>query len=116
MKISLVLAALFGSTLAGVAFARQQDDCNVPMVNWQSRAAVLEMAEGQGWTVRRIKTDDGCYEVYGRDETGRGIEAKINPGSLAIIEIEYEEHQDDKPEGDDHGGDQTSGSGESGAD
>lgn len=100
MKISLILTALFGGLVASAAWARG-DDCNVPMVNWQSRAAVQDMAEGQGWTVRRIKTDDGCYEVYGRDQDGRGIEAKIDPGSLAIVEIEYEEDHGDKPE-DDH--------------
>ena len=99
MKISLVLATLFGSLIASAALARQSD-CTVPMINWQTRAAVQEMAEGQGWTVRRIKTDDGCYEVFGQDETGRAIEARIDPGSLAIVEIEYEAYHGDTGDGD----------------
>jgi hypothetical protein len=99
--------------LSTTAFARQ-DDCNVPMIDWQTRAAVQAMAEALGWKVRRIKTDDGCYEVYGRDQTGRSIEAKIDPGTLAIVEIEFEddhgegaeqsEHNDDVPKSDDQEG------------
>lgn len=101
MKISLVLAALFGGAMAGGAQART-DDCNVPMVDWQSRAAVQAMAVGQGWALRRIKTDDGCYEVYGHDANGRAIEARIDPGSLAIVEIEYEADHGDRAESDEH--------------
>jgi hypothetical protein len=107
MKPTFVVATLIGGVLACAAQAGPQD-CTVPMVNWQSRAAVMDMAKDQGWIVRRIKTDDGCYEIYGRDATGRAIEAKIDPGSLAIVEIEYEQdhadHGDDDPKGGDHRG------------
>ncbi len=101
MKTILVLAVLTSGCLATAALARQ-DDCNVPMIDWQSRAAAQAMAEAQGWTVRRIKTDDGCYEVYGRDENGRSIEAKINPGTLAIVEIEFEDEHGDDDDGKNH--------------
>jgi hypothetical protein len=109
MRSASVLVALCGGLLASAALAKE-DDCNVPMINWQTRAAVQQRAEAQGWAVRRIKTDDGCYEVYGRDAEGRAIEAKIDPGSLAIVEIEYEgehdeDHEDnrkDKKRSDDH--------------
>ena len=42
------------------------DDCFVPMADWQPREAV-RAGRGEGWTVRRIKIDDGCYEIDGRD-------------------------------------------------
>lgn len=79
---------------AGVAFA-DDDDCRVPMADWQPRDAVQQMAEAQGWTVRRIKTDDGCYEIKGRDPNGREIEVKVDPATLAIVEFEYEDDDDD---------------------
>jgi hypothetical protein len=44
------------------------DDCFVPMADWQPRDAVARLAEGNGWSVRRIKIDDGCYEIDGRDD------------------------------------------------
>lgn len=48
------------------------------------------MAEGRGWKVRRIKIDDGCYEIYFRDADGAEFEARINPATLEIIKIESE--------------------------
>ena len=89
----LVMVAAFA---AGTARA---DDCFVPMTDWQPREAVAKLAADKGWAVRRIKIDDGCYEIIGRDAEGRAIEVKVNPGTLAIIEMEYEkEHDDDDDE------------------
>ena len=57
------------------------------------------MAEAQGWTVRRIKTDDGCYEIKGRDAEGRQIEVKLDPATLAVVEKEYDDDDDDDARG-----------------
>jgi hypothetical protein len=65
------------------------DDCSVPMANWQPREAVERMAEAQGWTVRRMKIDDGCYEIDVLDAEGRAMEVTVDPGTLAIIKIEH---------------------------
>ncbi len=100
---ALITALLLGSLGTSVALA-DDDECNVPMADWQPRDAVQAMAEERGWTVRRIKTDDGCYEIRGRDEQGREIEVKVDPGSLAIVEMEYED--DDEDDDDEYGGGQ----------
>jgi uncharacterized membrane protein YkoI len=63
----------------------------VPMADWQPRAAVQQMAEAQGWTVRRIKIDDGCYEIDATDADGRAFEVKVDPATLAIVELEFED-------------------------
>lgn len=89
-KLLMTAALLAGVATTGVALA-DDDDCNVPMANWQSREAAQKMAEAQGWTVRRIKTDDGCYEIKGIDAQGRTIEVKIDPGTLAIVKMKYED-------------------------
>jgi hypothetical protein len=86
---------LIGLGTAGIAFG-DDDECRVPMANWQPREAVQQMAEAQGWTVRRIKTDDGCYEIKGRDASGREIEVKVDPATLAIVEFEYDDDDDRK--------------------
>ncbi len=91
--IVLSAAILLGPLSAGAAMA-DDDGCNVAMADWQPREAVQKMAEARGWTVFRIKTDDGCYEIKGRDGNGRAIEAKVNPGSLAIVDTEYEDEDE----------------------
>lgn len=83
---------VFGlATLLAAPMARAGDDCAVPMTDWQPRSAVAAVAESQGWTIRRIRIDDGCYEVIGTDAQGRAIEAKLNPGTLNILELEFED-------------------------
>ena len=96
MKKYLIAVTLLAG-LGGIGLAlADDDDCRVPMADWQPREAVQKMAEAKGWIVRRIKTDDGCYEIKGRDTQGREIEVKLDPGTLAIVEMEYEDDDDDR--------------------
>ena len=89
MRKSLAIMTFFGPlTAAGVALA--DEDCSVPMAQWQPRTTVETMAQAQGWTVRRIKIDDGCYELEGRDAEGREIEATVDPATLAFDPIAHE--------------------------
>lgn len=94
MRKTLTILAFLAALPAGAALA--DDDCFVPMADWQPRAAVAEFAISQGWEVRRIKIDDGCYEIDGRDAQGRAIEVKLHPGMLQIIEFEFEDDDDDR--------------------
>ena len=94
MRKTLTILAFLAALPAGAALA--DDDCFVPMADWQPRAAVAEFAISQGWEVRRIKIDDGCYEIDGRDAQGRAIEVKLHPGTLQIVEFEFEDDDDDR--------------------
>ncbi len=69
------------------------DDCNAPVDRWQSREAVRQMAARQGWQIQRIKIDDGCYEIRGKDAQGRSFRAKIDPETLKVLKIKQEDHQ-----------------------
>jgi hypothetical protein len=101
MRKTLTILAFLTVLPAGAALA--DDDCFVPMADWQPREAVAEFAIAQGWEVRRIKIDDGCYEIDGRDATGRAIEVKLHPGTLQIVEFEFEDDNDgDEREGQDN--------------
>ncbi|MFO8155780.1 MAG: PepSY domain-containing protein [Pseudomonadota bacterium] len=83
MPTLFVTASLF----AGPVLA-SDDDCRVPMEDWQSRTALQEKLEKNGWEVRRVKVDDGCYEAEGRDNAGHRFEATYHPGNLRIRELE----------------------------
>jgi hypothetical protein len=89
MKKIVTILGFLAVFPTGAALA--EDDCFVPMADWQPRDAVARLAEANGWTVRRIKIDDGCYEIDGRDAEGRRIEVTIHPATLEVIELEYED-------------------------
>jgi len=89
-------AAILLLAFAGSGTARADDDCHVPMEQWQPRETVQTMAAGRGWTVARIKIDDGCYEIRGTDKDGRPFKAKIDPATLEIVKLHYKERDDDR--------------------
>ena len=88
LVLSLGLAAL--PTWAG-------DDCDAPVNRWQTREALRQWASAQGWQSHRLKIDDGCYEIRGRDAQGRSFKAKLDPQTLRIVKMKVREGHD-KPE------------------
>ncbi|MDA9009185.1 PepSY domain-containing protein [Alphaproteobacteria bacterium] len=49
---------------------------------WQSKDSLKQQMQNNGWTVRRIKEDGGCYEAYGTNPDGKRVEAYYDPVSL----------------------------------
>ncbi len=84
-----LLAASLGLAAAPTAAG---DDCDVPIERWQTREAVTQMARQKGWNLKRVKIDDGCYEVRGEDAQGRAFKAKLDPETLEIVKIKYRDH------------------------
>jgi hypothetical protein len=76
---TIVLTAL-ALSLAGPAFAA--DRCNVPTDQWQPREALQKKLEAEGWKVRSIKTENGCYEAKAVDANGKKLEGVFNPKTL----------------------------------
>lgn len=95
MRNYLMGTALLASLCTASGALADDYACFVPMTYWQTRDAVHTMIEAQGWTVRRIKVDNGCYEVYARDNNGIGIEVILDPETLAIIKFEFEVYDDE---------------------
>ncbi len=86
----LSLASVLAGSLATAAPASERH-CQVPMAEWQPREAVQALADAQGLKVRRIKIDDGCYELDARDAQNRRVEIRLDPATLAVLETEYED-------------------------
>ncbi|WP_272003229.1 PepSY domain-containing protein [Roseovarius sp. ZX-A-9] len=93
MNNTLTVFALAALLPIGAALA-DDDDCSVPRSQWQPREAAMQVAEQNGWSVRDFEIDDGCYEIEGRDSSGREIEVKLDPATLQVIEMEYEDDDD----------------------
>ena len=99
MRKTLTMPAILALCLglsAGAALA--EEGCFAPMGEWQPREAVVKLAKAKGWTVRRIKIDDGCYEIDGKDQAGQRIEVIVHPATLEVLEIEHEAPEGDEDE------------------
>lgn len=107
MTKTLTILSFLAVLPAGVALA--DDDCFVPMADWHPRDDVALLAEENGWVARRIKIDDGCYEIDGWDAEGRRIEVIVHPATLQVIELEYENEDETEQHDAGLGGDRDSG-------
>ncbi len=87
MKTTMLIAAA-ALALTGMGTARADDDCESRIGDWQPRSAVVKMAEERGWTVQRIKTDDGCYEILCTDAEGRMFRVIVDPATLKVVATE----------------------------
>lgn len=59
--------------------------CHVPMADWQPKQALEDKLKAEGWTIRRIKSDDGCYRVHGQRGDGQRVKATFAPDTLIMI-------------------------------
>ena len=99
MKIKPIVLSL--SLLAMSAGVFADDDCTDPVADWQPRENLRLQLEEQGWTVQRIKVDDGCYEVKGLDSNGHRVKAEFAPASLNLMEIKVKINREDAKDTDD---------------
>ncbi len=83
-----LIAAAIVTMPAQVANATGLATCDSgPPDKWQSQAALTAKLKKEGWEVRNIKVDGGCYEVYALDAKGERVEAYFHPVTLERVEI-----------------------------
>lgn len=82
--VTLGAIAMANTTMAGT------DLCNLPMTEWQKPETLRVKLVADGWQIKRIKTDDGCYEVYAITAEGKRIEAYFNPVTFDMVKVEEE--------------------------
>ncbi|BDW96445.1 hypothetical protein MACH10_21300 [Thalassospira tepidiphila] len=86
--LGLFATTLLASASLGLTAhtAQASDDyCNVPKSEWQSMDALKEKLMAEGWDVRKIKEDEGCYEVYAVKADGKKVEAYFNPATFELV-------------------------------
>ena len=82
----LALSALF--LLAPFhAYATGAMECDVPEDTWGTMEALEAKLVEDGWAVRKVKVDGGCYEVYGTTPEGQRVEAYFDPASFETLYI-----------------------------
>jgi hypothetical protein len=70
---------------ATVAWAHGDITCNAPKAEWKPRVELQKKLKSEGWAVRKIEIENGCYEVYGFDASGKRIEAFFNPQTFERV-------------------------------
>lgn len=103
-KLAAAALVTAGTAAAVVAAFAAEERCTAPMADWQPRSALIQMAEGLGWVVSRIRADDGCYVIRGRDKDGKPVRARVDPVSLKVLSTRSgreRHHDDDEDDGDD---------------
>jgi hypothetical protein len=80
------LGVLFSGAFALAAHATGLATCESgPKSGWQPVEKLEKQLADQGWQVRRIKEDGGCYEVYALDDKGQRVEAYFHPVTFAPV-------------------------------
>jgi hypothetical protein len=87
----MTLRSMFVMAIVMAAFASRAEatglaTCNSgPQSGWQSEDVLRKKLVDQGWQIRRIKIDGGCYEVYALDGSGKRVEAYFHPVTLDSV-------------------------------
>ena len=85
-KIIIPAALALSFITIAPAFAGDDGDCaKAPRDQWLSKEAITARVSELGYKVRRVKVEDGCYEVYAFDKNGARAEIYIDPVSGRIM-------------------------------
>ena len=82
LMLSVLAALASGAQATGLATCDSG-----PKSGWQPVEKLEAQLKEKGYTVRRIKEDGGCYEVYAFDEKGQRGEFYFHPVTLAPVPI-----------------------------
>lgn len=86
IALSGLMAGLLTVSAGSSAFA-SKDLCNAgPESGWKPKEDVRTMLTAEGYEVRKIKIEDGCYEAYAKKDDKK-LEVYVHPVTLKIVEI-----------------------------
>lgn len=81
LTLTLTAATL---AIAAPAFATGAS-CDVPQEKWMTEEAIKAKAAELGFDARKVKVEDGCYEVYVIGKDGAKAELVMNPETAEVL-------------------------------
>ena len=82
-----VLSALAVLALAAAGPALAAGNCSTaPKSKWQAKSALESQLQADGYNVRQIKIEGGCYEVYAFDKEGKRANMAYNAETLEKLD------------------------------
>ena len=89
LKAATLKAIALSAVLAAAPAYASDDEgkgCgNAPRDQWMSVDAVEAKGVAMGYEVRRVKEEDGCYELYAIDKNGAKTELYMNPVTGDVV-------------------------------
>lgn len=76
LSFAMALGVLGGAPAQATGLATCKSG---PQSGWKSQDALKAKLAAEGWEVRRIKVDGGCYEVYAFNEKKERVESYFHP-------------------------------------
>ena len=84
MKLFSALTVL---AIAAASPAFAEGRCaNSPKTKWQPKSILESQLQANGYKVRQIKVEGGCYEVYATDKDGKRANMAYNAETLEKLE------------------------------
>ena len=81
-----LLITLLALAASGTAFAQHAEKCEpIPKEEWKPKAELERKLKNEGWTISRVKIENGCYEVYGKNASGKKMETFFHPKTLEMV-------------------------------
>ena len=74
-----VIIAISSSAMAG-------QTCNAPKDKWMKESDFKKNVEAQGYQIKTFKISKGCYEIYGRNKSGKKVEIYFDPATGSAVE------------------------------
>ncbi len=82
-----LFAAVTAAGLAGVSPAFASGSCSTaPQSQWQPQSALETQLKADGYDIRQIKVENGCYEVYATDSNGNRMNLAYNAETLQKLD------------------------------
>ncbi len=82
-----ILGAFAVLTMAAAGPALAAGTCSTaPKSKWQAKSALESQLQADGYKVRQIKTEGGCYEVYATDKDGKRANMAFNAETLEKLD------------------------------
>lgn len=82
MRIRVAIVAL--ACMAALP-AVAEEKCTAPKDTWRPVEELTKTLTEKGWIISNVKQEDGCYEVYAKDDQGKRVEAFFDPASFEVV-------------------------------
>ena len=84
MRFVLATATLMAAAALSPALA-EEVKCNQPQASWKPVEELKTKLTAEGWEIKNVKTDEGCYEVYAKNEKGEKVEVYFDPVTFEAV-------------------------------